>query len=55
MNNQKVISDKELKTIIGGKYYGNGVSCNKKGCTVNWGAATSCGITHFATGGHGIC
>jgi len=27
------------KGIIGGKYYGNGVSCGKYTCTVDWGKA----------------
>ncbi|HFC9129534.1 leucocin A/sakacin P family class II bacteriocin [Enterococcus faecium] len=30
---------KEMSQVVGGKYYGNGVSCNKKGCSVDWGKA----------------
>lgn len=55
MKNLKKMSDTELKEIIGGKYYGNGVSCNKKGCTVNWGAAASCSVSRLANWGHGNC
>ncbi|TLQ04438.1 bacteriocin [Pediococcus stilesii] len=51
----KELNDKELKNVVGGKYYGNGVSCNKKGCTVNWGQAWTCGVNRFANYGHGKC
>ena len=33
MKNVKELSVKEMQLIKGGKYYGNGLSCNKKGCT----------------------
>nr|CCA94748.1 Ent35-MccV [synthetic construct] len=38
-----------------GKYYGNGVSCNKKGCSVDWGRAIGIignnSAANLATGG----
>ncbi|MHC9533465.1 leucocin A/sakacin P family class II bacteriocin [Dellaglioa sp. BT-FLS60] len=55
MKNVKELSIIELKEIKGGKYYGNGVSCTKHSCSVNWGQAGTCGITHLANGGHGKC
>lgn len=55
MSKVKVVSEKEMKQIIGGKYYGNGLSCSKKGCTVNWGQTFSCGVNRVATAGHGKC
>ena len=35
MKNVKELSVKEMQLTKGGKYYGNGLSCNKKGCTVD--------------------
>lgn len=56
MLQQKELSKKELKKIIGGKYYGNGVSCTKKhGCKVNWGQAWTCSVNRFGNMGHGNC
>lgn len=55
MNNAKVLSMKELQSTKGGKYYGNGLYCNKKGCTVDWGQAVSIilnnAAANWATGG----
>lgn len=42
MKKLKRLSEKDMKTIIGGKYYGGGVSCNSKKCVVDWSKATSC-------------
>ncbi|QCX26001.1 bacteriocin [Companilactobacillus futsaii] len=36
---KKVIDENSLSLISGGKYYGNGVSCGKHTCKVNWGQA----------------
>lgn len=41
------ISDEMLKNINGGTYYGNGVSCGKKTCSVNWGQAWNEGVTRW--------
>lgn len=41
MTRSKKINLRETKNIVGGTYYGNGVSCNKKGCSVDWGKAIS--------------
>jgi len=51
----KKISEAALKAITGGKYYGNGVTCTKKGCSVNWGQAFSCGVNRVGNMGHGNC
>lgn len=44
-----------MKGIIGGKYYGNGLSCNKNGCSVDWSKAISItennAVANWATGG----
>lgn len=50
------LTKKELAQVIGGKYYGNGVSCTKKkGCTVDWGKAIGIignnSAANLATGG----
>ncbi|KRL05015.1 MULTISPECIES: type A2 lanthipeptide [Liquorilactobacillus] len=56
MKKEIELSEKELVRIIGGKYYGNGVSCTKKhGCKVNWGQAFTCSVNRFANFGHGNC
>ncbi|WP_416354199.1 leucocin A/sakacin P family class II bacteriocin [Agrilactobacillus fermenti] len=55
MNNEKLLTKKELLSITGGKYYGNGVSCNSHKCTVNWGQSWTCGVNRFANFGHGNC
>ncbi|MCM1598843.1 leucocin A/sakacin P family class II bacteriocin [Latilactobacillus sakei] len=55
MKNAKSLTIQEMKSITGGKYYGNGVSCNSHGCSVNWGQAWTCGVNHLANGGHGVC
>lgn len=39
MQNVKELSVKEMQLTKGGKYYGNGVSCEKHSCSVNWGQA----------------
>ncbi|WP_125709979.1 leucocin A/sakacin P family class II bacteriocin [Lacticaseibacillus porcinae] len=39
MKNTNKLNTQELKKINGGKYYGNGRSCNKHGCKVVWGKA----------------
>lgn len=39
MKTVKELSVKEMQLTTGGKYYGNGVSCNKNGCTVDWSKA----------------
>ncbi|MBC9789560.1 leucocin A/sakacin P family class II bacteriocin [Carnobacterium maltaromaticum] len=55
MKNVKELSVKEMQLIKGGKYYGNGLSCNKKGCTVDWGTAIGIignnAAANWATGG----
>ncbi|MBO1086040.1 MULTISPECIES: leucocin A/sakacin P family class II bacteriocin [Enterococcus] len=44
-----------MSQVVGGKYYGNGVSCNKKGCSVDWGKAIGIignnSAANLATGG----
>ena len=53
----KDLNLKELENCTGGKskYYGNGVSCDDDGCTVDWGKAWQCGVDRWgaavATGG----
>lgn len=51
----KKLTAKEMSQVVGGKYYGNGVSCNKKGCSVNWGKAIGIignnSAANLATGG----
>jgi len=42
INNLKELNTKDLANVIGGKYYGNGVSCGKKSCSVNWSQAWGC-------------
>ncbi|MCD2255762.1 bacteriocin [Lactobacillus sp. CC-MHH1034] len=41
-NCEIILTDQELLSIIGGKYYGNGVHCNSKTCWLDqsqaWGA-----------------
>ncbi|MBF7103385.1 MULTISPECIES: leucocin A/sakacin P family class II bacteriocin [Lactobacillaceae] len=49
------LTEKEMANIIGGKYYGNGVTCGKHSCSVNWGQAFSCSVSHLANFGHGKC
>lgn len=39
MKNLQTISEDNMKNIIGGKYYGNGVYCGKKTCQVDWSQA----------------
>lgn len=55
MKKVKELSSKELRAIVGGKYYGNGVSCTKKGCSVDWSRAFTCSANRaagaYATGG----
>ncbi|WP_251861366.1 leucocin A/sakacin P family class II bacteriocin [Clostridium sp. Marseille-Q2269] len=45
----------QLKEVNGGTYYGNGVSCDKNGCTVDRSKAWYCGVNRWgaavATGG----
>ncbi|AGX44736.1 leucocin A/sakacin P family class II bacteriocin [Clostridium saccharobutylicum] len=52
-----MLTDAEMEIISGGKYYGNGVSCDDNGCTVDWGKAWNCGVNRWAaaaaTGGKG--
>ena len=55
MKNIKTLSMEELTKVKGGTYYGNGVSCTKSGCKVNWGQAWTCGGNHVSNGGHGSC
>ncbi|WP_375710288.1 leucocin A/sakacin P family class II bacteriocin [Leuconostoc mesenteroides] len=33
------LDNSALEQVIGGKNYGNGVHCTKKGCSVDWGYA----------------
>ncbi len=51
----KKLTSKEMAQVVGGKYYGNGVSCNKKGCSVDWGKAIGIignnSAANLATGG----
>lgn len=35
MNAKKIAKD-QMKKVVGGTYYGNGVNCGKYTCTVNW-------------------
>ena len=51
----KALTKKELLVISGGKYYGNGVYCTKKGCHVNWGQTWTCGVERLANDGHVHC
>ncbi|KAA8325725.1 bacteriocin [Leuconostoc mesenteroides subsp. mesenteroides] len=48
------LDNQNLKKVVGGKYYGNGVHCTKSGCSVNWGEAASAGIHRLANGGNGF-
>ncbi|MBP2098080.1 leucocin A/sakacin P family class II bacteriocin [Enterococcus rivorum] len=41
MEKMQKLDLQKMKDIVGGTYYGNGVSCNKKGCSVDWGKAIS--------------
>lgn len=41
------LSEKELKKIMGGKYYGNGVYCGKNKCRVDWGQAWGCSVNRW--------
>ncbi|WP_026888094.1 leucocin A/sakacin P family class II bacteriocin [Clostridium beijerinckii] len=41
------LTDKEMEMVSGGTYYGNGVSCDDKKCTVDWGKAWSCGADRW--------
>jgi hypothetical protein len=55
MTRSKKLNLREMKNVVGGTYYGNGVSCNKKGCSVDWGKAISIignnSAANLATGG----
>ncbi|MEO1768910.1 leucocin A/sakacin P family class II bacteriocin [Candidatus Enterococcus ferrettii] len=55
MQNVKELSVKELRKITGGKYYGNGLSCGKHSCSVDWGKAIGIignnAAANWATGG----
>lgn len=41
MKNIKKLDLQDMKDVVGGTYYGNGLSCNKSGCSVDWGKAIS--------------
>ena len=47
VNKKKVIDENSLSLISGGKYYGNGVSCGKHTCKVNWGQALTEGTKRW--------
>lgn len=55
MQNVKELSTKEMEKISGGKYYGNGLSCGKHTCSVDWGKAIGVignnAAANWATGG----
>lgn len=55
MQNVKELSSQAMHRIKGGKYYGNGVSCGKHTCTVDWGRAIGIignnAAANLATGG----
>lgn len=64
MDKFKIITNAELTTITGGKkkssggayhYYGNGVSCNRQKCRVDWSRSWYCIANRaagaYATGG----
>ncbi|EOH90809.1 Blp family class II bacteriocin [Enterococcus pallens] len=50
MKASKEMTKNEMKSVIGGTYYGNGVSCGKTTCTVDWAAAGTC-IAQISIGG----
>ena len=54
MNSVKELNVKEMKQLHGGVNYGNGVSCSKTKCSVNWGQAFqeryTAGINSFVSG-----
>lgn len=39
MKRFKELSVEEMRQVKGGKYYGNGVYCNKEKCWVDWNKA----------------
>lgn len=39
LQNAKELTNEELQAINGGVYYGNGLTCTKHGCSVDWGTA----------------
>ncbi|MDH5039550.1 leucocin A/sakacin P family class II bacteriocin [Enterococcus faecalis] len=51
----KKMDKKEMVKVKGGKYYGNGVSCGKTSCSVDWGKAIGIignnSAANWATGG----
>ncbi|MEG0286711.1 MAG: leucocin A/sakacin P family class II bacteriocin [Vagococcus sp.] len=55
MSKVKQLTATEIQSINGGKYYGNGVTCDKKGCRVDWGKAIGIignnAAANWATGG----
>ncbi|EUJ18023.1 leucocin A/sakacin P family class II bacteriocin [Listeria aquatica] len=55
MKNMTRLDSTEMAKTIGGKYYGNGVSCNKKKCSVDWGKTIGIignnSAANLATGG----
>lgn len=56
MENKKKLTKADLAKVTGGsRYYGNGVTCGKHKCTVNWGQALTCGVNRLANFGHGNC
>ncbi|MFI3684010.1 leucocin A/sakacin P family class II bacteriocin [Vagococcus fluvialis] len=55
MKKMTELNIQEMTKIVGGKYYGNGVTCTKKGCSVNWGQAWTCGVNRVANMGNGFC
>lgn len=56
MENKKKLTKADLSKVTGGsRYYGNGVTCGKHKCTVNWGQAWTCGVNRLANFGHGNC
>lgn len=47
MKNVKELNVTDLQKINGGTYYGNGVTCGKHTCSVNWGQAWNEGVNRF--------
>jgi len=55
MQKIKNLDLKKIKEVVGGTYYGNGVSCGKHACSVDWGKAIGIignnSVANLTTGG----
>lgn len=50
MENKKKLTKADLAKVTGGsRYYGNGVTCGKHKCTVNWGKLGLAELTALPT------